>query len=172
MQRILVIGSNGAGKSTFSYRLANLSGLPLIHLDKIYWYGNWQNITREQLSSIVSAETAKSEWIIDGSYIRTLDKRLPFADTVFWFEFPPIVCFFSILKRVFTNLGKVRPDMPDQCAERLDLAFLRYAWNFNRHNRERISLLLAAHPNLTVIRFTNRRQVKRYLASFSAQAHA
>jgi adenylate kinase family enzyme len=41
MQRVLVIGSGGAGKSTFARRLAQWASLPLIHLDAIYWHPGW-----------------------------------------------------------------------------------------------------------------------------------
>ena len=36
MQRILIIGNCGAGKSTFARALAEKTGLPLVHLDKLY----------------------------------------------------------------------------------------------------------------------------------------
>ena len=88
MERILIIGSNGAGKSTFSYKLAEKTGLPLIHLDQIYWYGDWQVTPREQFEQIVLEEAKKSKWIIEGNNMKSLEQRLKYADAVFWFEFP------------------------------------------------------------------------------------
>lgn len=164
MVRVLVIGSNGAGKSTFSCCLAEKTGLPLIHLDQIHWHGSWERRPTEEFESIVLSEAQKTCWIIDGNNVKSLHQRLPFADTVFWFEFPPIACFFNILKRVYKHHGNVRPDMPDQCIEKLSFKFLRYAWNFNRYNRQRITSLLSENPHLVVIRFTSRRQANKYLA--------
>jgi adenylate kinase family enzyme len=40
-RRIMVIGSGGAGKSTFARELAELRGLPLVHLDLHYWGPRW-----------------------------------------------------------------------------------------------------------------------------------
>ena len=164
MTRILVIGSNGAGKSTFARCLAEKTGLPLIHLDQIHWRGHWERRSAEEFEAIVFSEARKSGWIIDGNNISSLYQRLPLADTVFWFEFSPIICFFNILKRGCRYYGKVRPDMPDQCAENLSFKFFRYAWNFNHANRQRITSLLSENPHLVVIRFTNRRQANKYLA--------
>lgn len=163
MARILVIGSNGAGKSTFARRLAEKTGLPLIHLDQIHWRGHWERRPAEEFEAIVLSEVQKSSWIIDGNNIKSLYQRLPFADTVFWFEFSPMACFFNIVKRVRTYHGNVRPDMPDQCVENLSFKFFRYAWKFNRVNRERIISLLAENPHLTVLRFKNQLQVNKYL---------
>lgn len=165
MERVLIIGSNGAGKSTFSYRLAEQNGLPLVHLDQLYWHGNWEARSREEFAALALAEAQKPRWIIEGNNVKSLHQRLPYADTVFWFEFPPPVCLCNILKRVCRYRGKVRSDMPDQCVEKLDLKFLNYAWNFNRTNRARITALLKEHPHLTVVRFTSRRQVREYLAN-------
>lgn len=165
MKRILIIGSNGAGKSTFSYALAEKKNLPLVHLDQIYWHDNWQVTPHEEFQKEVLAEAQKAEWIIEGNNLRTLNQRLPYADTLFWFEFPPAVCIANILKREWKYRGKARPDMPEGCISRVDFEFLKYAWSFNKKNRMRIKEMLEQTPDLQVIRFTNRRQVKKYLST-------
>ena len=48
MQRILIIGNAGAGKSTFARLLAKKLQLPLVHLDKLYWQGTWEHLSREE----------------------------------------------------------------------------------------------------------------------------
>ncbi|MDD6144308.1 MAG: isopentenyl transferase family protein [bacterium] len=163
MQRVLIIGSNGAGKSTFSYQLAQRTGLPLIHLDQIYWRECWQVTPRDAFLRRMEQAAKEECWIIEGNNVSSLDQRLPYADTVFWFEFSPLICILGILKREWQYRGKVRPDMPDRCVSRLDFSFLRYAWLFNRRNRTRIRGLLAKYPHLHIIRFTNRRHVRQYL---------
>lgn len=92
MQRILMIGSNGAGKSTFSFRLSETLELPLVHIDQIYWRGCWDVTPEVEFDRIVRGEAAKDRWIIEGNNIRSLPDRLIRADTVFWFEFPPSLC--------------------------------------------------------------------------------
>ena len=47
MKRVLIVGSPGAGKSTLAKKLAAKTGLPLTHLDELYWDSNWQQVERE-----------------------------------------------------------------------------------------------------------------------------
>lgn len=163
MERVLIIGGNGAGKSTFSFALAEKTGLPLIHIDQIYWRGKWEVTPREEFQSRVLAEAQKSEWIIEGNNIRSLGQRLEYADTVFWFEFPPIVCVLNVLKREWKYRNQVRPDMPDECVSKLQFHFLKEVWGFNKKNSSRIEEYLKDAEHVKVIRFTNYRQVREFL---------
>ena len=165
MKRVLIIGSNGAGKSTFSYALADKTSIPLVHIDRIYWRNNWEVTPREEFLSLVSAEAQKPCWIIEGNNIRSLDDRLQYADTVFWFEFPPVLCVWNVLKRTCKYHGRVRPDMPDECVCRFNVGFLKDVWRFNKKNHAKICEKLTARKNIKVVRFTNHKQVRAYLES-------
>lgn len=163
MERVLIIGSNGAGKSTFSFRLAEKTGLPLIHIDQIYWRDTWDVTPEAEFDRRVQAETQNPRWIIEGNNLRSLPRRLVRADTVFWFEFPPPLCVLNIFRREWAYRGRVRPDMPDQCVSRCDMKFLQMVWDFNRRNHRKIAAMLPNAENIRVIRFTNYRQVEGYL---------
>lgn len=163
MKKVLIIGSNGAGKSTFSYRLAKKASLPLFHIDQIYWHGSWQVTPREEFEAALLSIAQAEKWIMEGNNIRSLGQRLQYADTVFWFEFPPPLCIWNILKREWKYRGKARPDMPETCISQLNLPFLKYAWNFNRANKPRIQALLKDFPNVKVIHFTNYQQLDTFL---------
>ena len=163
MERVLIIGSNGAGKSTFSFRLAEKTGLPLVHIDQIYWQDAWDVTPEAEFDRRVQAETQDLRWIIEGNNLRSLPRRLARADTVFWFEFPPPLCVLNIFRREWAYRGRVRPDMPDQCVSRCDMKFLRMVWDFNRRNHRKIAAMLPNAENIRVIRFTNYRQVEGYL---------
>lgn len=163
MERILIIGSNGAGKSTFSFRLAEKTGLPLVHIDQLYWRGAWDVTPEDEFDRQVQAEAQKPRWIIEGNNLRSLPQRLTCADTVFWFEFPPPLCVLNIFRRDWKYRGRVRPDMPDQCVSQCSLAFLKSVWRFNRRNHEQITSLLKNTPGIQMFYFTNYRQVRQYL---------
>ena len=120
MRRVLIIGNAGSGKSTFGRKLAEKTGLPLVHLDKIYWRGNWEHLTREEFDKALQAELEKEEWIIDGNFNRTLPHRLDYCDTVFFFDLPTITCLWGVTKRVLQNYGKTRSDMGGSCPEKFD----------------------------------------------------
>ena len=124
MKRVLVIGGNGSGKTTFSKKLAEKTGLPLVHLDKILWRGNWEYLSREEFYPLLDAELQKEEWIIDGNYEYTLERRLRFCDTVFYFDFPTAACLFGVTERVIKNYGKTRDDMGGNCPDRFDFEWI------------------------------------------------
>jgi adenylate kinase family enzyme len=164
MNRVIIIGGNGSGKSTFAKRLHSTTGLPLVHLDRLLWYGEWQTRERAEFDALLETELEKASWIIDGNYNRTISKRLSYCDTVFYFDFSTLRCLFGVTWRVLTNLGRVRDDMGGNCRERFDLSFYKAILHFNKTHRKRYYALLdeAAQSGKTVVIFHNRRQVKKY----------
>lgn len=145
MQRVLVIGISGAGKTTLSQALAKRTGLPLIHLDREFWQPGWIETPRAAWREKVQALAARERWVMDGNFDSSLDLRLPRADTVIWFDFPAVRCLFRALRRVARSYGRVRPEMADGCPERIDVDFLRYIARFNQVQRPRIAARLAQH---------------------------
>ena len=165
MDRVIIIGGNGSGKSTFAKRLHTITGLPLVHLDRLLWYGEWQTRERAEFDALLDAELEKEAWIIDGNYNRTIPKRLSYCDTVFYFDFSTLRCLWGVTWRVLTNLGRVRDDMGGNCRERFDLSFYKAILKFNKTHRQRYHALLeeAVHSGKTVVIFHNRRQVNEYI---------
>ena len=163
MQRILIIGCSGAGKSTLARKLGEKTGLPILHLDALFWKPGWVESERREFDAKVLAELEKPAWIIDGNYARTLPMRLEKCDTVIYLDFPALLCIFGVLKRVITTLGTVRPDMPEGCPERFDWEFLKWVWNFNRNNREKTYAQLEKLPAEKVIILKTRREVRKFL---------
>ncbi len=168
MDRILIIGNAGAGKSTFAKALAQKLGLPLVHLDQLYWTGNWENISREEFDALLQKELENPRWIIDGNFNRTIPHRMQYCDTVFYLDMPTATCLWGITKRIITNYGKVRQDMGGNCTERFNqqkLALYKNVVTFNRSHRKTYRQLLSETQNITVITFKSRKQIKKYLNS-------
>lgn len=167
MERILVIGNAGSGKSTFSKALAKKLGLPLVHLDKLYWRGDWEHLSRDEFDAVLQTELEKPRWIIDGNFNRTISHRLTYCDTVFFFDLPTRVCLWGITQRIFLNRGRVREDMGGNCVERFDAqkrSLYRNVWHFNREHRKDYYDLLN-RSQAKVIVFKSRRQARRFLES-------
>jgi adenylate kinase family enzyme len=164
MQRVLVIGICGAGKSTFSRALAHKTGLPLIHLDKEYWQPGWAGTPKAQWRARVAELVAGDSWIIDGNYGGSLHLRLPRTDTVFWFDYPALRCLRRVVWRKLVHHGRVREDMGAGCPERMDLEFLRYVWRFNAESRPNLAAALAEHGrHLHPVVFRRDPEVRRFL---------
>lgn len=163
LERILIIGGNGCGKTTFARALAEKLRLPLVHLDTLYWRDNWQAASNEEFDRLLQAELEKPRWILDGNMNRTIPHRLRYCDTVIYMDFPRWVCVWGVFWRELTNLGRSRPDMGGCCPERINLAFLKTVWNFNRTYRARYYAMLQQAPAVRVIVLKNRRAVRKFL---------
>lgn len=161
--RIMIVGSPGSGKSTFARELAEITGIPLIHLDRKFWNAGWTETPKEEFYAWQRAIIKEDTWIIDGNYGGSMDIRLSRADTVVNFQLSRWTCVMGYFKRLITNMGKSRPDMGEGCPERLDLEFVKYIWNFPKNvagsNRER----LERYEGLKVITFTSRREADSFL---------
>ena len=163
MERILIIGCGGAGKSTLARQLGKKLDLPVVHLDTLFWKPGWVKESREEFDRKLSVELEKPRWILDGNFNRTMPQRMAKCDTIIYLDFPRLTCLMGVIKRIVTTYGKVRPDMGDGCPERFDLEFLRWVWNYNKNNRERNYQLLseAAHAQKLVLK--NRRAANQFL---------
>lgn len=138
MKKIIVIGSGGAGKSTFSKRLGKALNIDVIHLDTLYWRPNWVKTPVYEWNEIVRKLLKADSWIMDGNFGGTREMRMKACDTVIFLDLPRRVCLYRILKRVLLYRGKTRPDMAAGCSEKIDLEFIAWIWNYPYRSRPRI----------------------------------
>jgi adenylate kinase family enzyme len=138
MDRILIIGSSGAGKTTLATWLGRRLDLPVIHLDSHYWRSNWTVPLAEEWRTRVSELVQGDKWVMDGNFGGSLDIRLPACDTIIFLDFPRRISLWRILKRWAQWHGHTRPDLAPDCSERLNWEFLRWVWNFPRETRPKI----------------------------------
>jgi adenylate kinase family enzyme len=138
MEKILIIGSGGAGKSTLSRQLGNILNLEVIHLDSLYWHPGWVETPQPEWWQIIQESIDRESWIMDGNYSGTMDIRLLAADTIIFLDFSVFVCLWRVIKRRWQYIGKTRPDMSSGCPERLDWEFIKWVWNYPRDRRPAI----------------------------------
>lgn len=168
MKKILIIGSSGAGKSTFSRRLSEITNIEILHLDKLYWKPNWTEPSKEEWKATLEKAMRGEMWIMDGNYSNTLDLRLPACDTVIFLDMPRTVCVYRVLKRVALSYGKTRLDMAENCAEHFDWKFIKWIWDFKNRSKPKMEKLLEQFKyEKTIIRLKSKREVKRFLANCS-----
>lgn len=142
MQRVLILGCGGAGKSTLARRLGELTAIPVVHLDAHYWSAGWIPMPAGQWRPRVEQLAAQERWIMDGNFASTFDLRLPLADTIIFLDPPRRVCLWRIFKRLIAYRGQNRPDMPGGCDEKADLEFLQWIWTFRSRERPKIMQVL------------------------------
>ena len=145
MQRVAIIGRGGAGKSTLARQLGECTGLPIIHLDSEHWLPGWIAPERDAWLARVAELLREERWIMDGNFgDETMRMRLESADTVIFLDFPGWLCVWRALNRVRKWHGRTRPDLPEGCAERLDLGFLRWVYTYGGRRDEVLALVAGA----------------------------
>lgn len=160
-----MIGSGGAGKSTFARRLGERLGLEVIHLDKVYWRAGWVEPPKDEWRRKVEELLGGEAWVMDGNYSGTLGVRLAACDTVVFLDLPRLVCLWRVLKRALTYRGASRPDMAEGCQERVNAEFLLWVWNYRKRSRPKVLALLQEQAHTKrVVRLRSAAEVERFLS--------
>jgi adenylate kinase family enzyme len=165
MRKVLVIGSGGAGKSTFAAKLSRRTGLPLIHLDSLYWRPGWIETSAAEWDQTIEHLLGRDTWIMDGNYGRTLERRLAACDTVIFLDLPRLLCLQRIIRRRLQFHGRSRPDMREGCPERLSWEYIQWVWAYpERHRPGILARLAALEPEKQIVVLRSTGEVERFLA--------
>jgi adenylate kinase family enzyme len=161
---MIVIGCPGSGKSTFSKGLHSAIGIPLYHLDMMYWKEDRTKVPRELFLKRLNEVLDQDRWIIDGNYESTMEMRIEKCDTIFFLDYPMEVCVEGIMSR----RGKERSDMPwIEKTDEIDEVFLEWVRNYNVESRPKVLELLEKYEDKEIIVFRSREEAKEYLKNGS-----
>ncbi len=158
MKRVLIIGCPGSGKSTLALALHQKTGLPLYHLDMMYWNADKTTVEKRVFRARLAAVLAQEAWIIDGNYSATMELRLAACDTVIFLDYPVEVC----LSGVEARRGKPRADMPWIETEE-DAEFVAYVQNYRAQQRPTVRALLEKYAEKNVIILKDRAEAEAFL---------
>ena len=158
MKKIIVIGCPGSGKSTVSRALHNKTGIPLYHLDMMYWNADKTTVEKSVFLERLSDVLEKDEWIIDGNYSSTMELRMAACDTVIFLDYPLDVCLDGIRER----RGKSRSDMPWIETEE-DAEFIEFIKNYNEQQKPIVIELLGKYSDKNIVIFKSREEADAFL---------
>ncbi len=165
MKKIIVIGCSGSGKTTFAERLRDKTGLPLFYLDAIWHKADRTHISRDEFDECLGRILSLDEWIIDGNYSRTVERRIAACDTVIFFDLPTEACLEGAISRI----GKARSDMPWVDTE-LDPYLKREIEEFGTKNLPMIYALLEKYKDgKKIVIFKSRKDADEYLISLESK---
>ena len=161
MQKVIVIGCPGCGKSTFSVALKEKTGIPLYHLDMLYWKADKSIVEKSVFLQRLNEVLTKDRWIIDGNYQSTMEKRMIECDTVIFLDYPVEICLEGIKSR----RGKPRSDIPwVEKIDESDEEFIEFIKNYNQQNRPKVLELLEKYSYKNIYIFSNREEGQEFLS--------
>ena len=160
MEKVIIIGCPGSGKSTFGRELKHITGLPLFHLDMLYWNEDRTTVSKEIFINRLKQVMSNSKWIIDGNYGSSMEMRIKECDTVFFLDYPTDVCMDGIN----TRKGQVRSDMPWVENDNTDDEFIDFVNSYNSESRPKVISLLEKYSSKDIIIFKTRLDSENYLS--------
>ncbi len=162
--KIIVLGCSGSGKSTLAKRLHACTGLPLIHLDNIWWKADRTHISRDEFDRQLAVLLQGEKWIIDGDYSRTYETRFRSCDTIIFLDYSEKECMNGIMNRVGTR----RTDIP-WAEHQIDPELAELVKNYNRNNRPVLYSLIDKYPEKQTLIFKTRSQADEWLEKNESQ---
>lgn len=150
MKRVIILGRGASGKSNLASKLGEITGLPVIELDKLFWQPGLQALPRDEWVKTQRSLVAQERWIMDGDLGQydAVEVRLQAADTIILLNFALVRCAWWALRR-----GRERSD------------FWRWLIAYRRRSLPVLMQAIskfAPHAELHLIR--NPKQLRRFLA--------
>lgn len=172
MKRVMIIGGSGSGKSTTARMLGVLTGLPVVHIDPMYWLPGWEQRPMEETHALVLEAAEGESWIFEGNNSSTFVKRMARADTLIFLDMPTYLRVWRVIRRTIKDYGKVRVGSGEGCHERFNWEFLsKWVLQYNTMGRPKVLQALENTPeHLNVYRLRSRGEVQRFLVEAEVAA--
>lgn len=166
MRRIVIIGPLGAGKSTLAVKLGRLLGIPVHHLDWLYWGDTWTPTPPAEWQALLGRLVEGQSWIIDGNFTSSLPERLAAADTVIYLDLPPLTATIRAVRRRILHRWRRTPGVPGGSRPMFNAQLFRWIWAFPSQHRPHLlgQLRQPSFAHKTII-LRSPREVRRFVRS-------
>jgi adenylate kinase family enzyme len=170
MDRVVVVGPPGSGKTTTAAVIAQRLDAPHTELDSLWWDPNWTEAGRDTFRARLAPVVAADRWVVDGNYTSAgaADLVWPRADVVVWLDLGRWVTVPRVVRRTFTRAA-LRRELWNGNRESVRLALradsiIWYAYREHpKYNRKYDALAREGdHPNW--VRLQTPRAVRRWVA--------
>jgi len=171
MNRMVIIGSSGSGKSSLAREVSRMTGVPVIHLDLMFWRADWKPApvgeARERFTKVLRGEA----WIVEGDFLHGQSgpegDRFERADTIVFLDLPRILCLWRVLIRIMKDRGRPRPDLPTGCCEGFDSGLVSWIWSYPSTERPNVLRVVNRYRAArTVHHLRSRSDVRSFLSAF------
>ncbi len=99
MQRIVVVGTSGSGKTVLARRLAQRLAIPYVELDALYWGPGWSAMPLQSFRQRVTSALEGAAWVVDGNYSKVRDLVWCRADSLVWIDYALPVVMWRLIAR-------------------------------------------------------------------------
>ncbi len=163
MEKIVIIGSPGAGKTTLAIELSKILNIKVFHLDRLFWTRGWKRKSRDARIDVLYKIVQEKQWIIEGTYISSSEPRFEEADTIVFLDMHPSLCFSRVIKRHRKNRGKPRRDLPMDSTDKLTPSRMWKVLTFALADQRRLRQTLNKYESGRIIRLRSRKKVDEFL---------
>ncbi|MCB0724445.1 MAG: hypothetical protein KDC73_07045 [Ignavibacteriae bacterium] len=166
MKKIVIIGNGGTGKSTLATHLGKKLGIEPTHLDKLAWKPGFEHVSLDEFRVKLNEVLQRDSFIVDGwSYHTTLKNRFDASDTIIFLDYPVWFCYTFAVKRQIQYAFKQNPYYPDNSRVLPMTGYIFKAmWRvYKQYLPDARGMLEEYKDKKLVLRFTSRKELKRYL---------
>lgn len=164
MEKIVIIGSPGAGKTTLANELGPRLKIKVFHLDRLFWVRGWKRKNSDVRIDILQKIVQEKQWIIEGTYLRSSEPRLKAADTIIFLDIPPLLCLQRIIERHSKYNTRFRRDLPEECTDKLSPLRIFKVIAFRLVGRRTLKRQLRNYKSKQIIRLRSAKEVNDFLA--------